>query len=297
MSFDAAIDHFIDTLWLEYGLSQNTLNAYRSDLNKFQQWLSKNNRELLTVDTPDLLNYLQYRGKGKIKPRTSARILSTLKRFYGHLYREELISHDPTLLIEAPKMPRSLPKTLNESEVEALINAPDINEARGLRDRAMFELIYATGLRVTELVTITLSQISLEQGIVRVVGKGDKERLVPMGEEASSWLEKYIKTARAELLQNHHQTEAVFPGNRGTAMSRQGFWQMVKHYTLVAGINKAISPHTLRHAFATHLLDHGADLRVVQLLLGHQSLTTTQIYTHVANARLKTLHSTHHPRG
>jgi integrase/recombinase XerD len=161
----------------------------------------------------------------------------------------------------------------------------------------MFELIYATGLRVTELVTITLSQISLEQGVVRVVGKGDKERLVPMGEEANSWLERYIKTARAELLKGFGQTDAVFPGNRGTAMSRQGFWQMIKHYTIVAGINKDISPHTLRHAFATHLLDHGADLRVVQLLLGHQSLTTTQIYTHVANARLKSLHSTHHPRG
>ncbi len=297
MSFDSAIDHFIDTLWLEHGLSQNTLNAYRSDLNQFQNWLNHKGLDTLQVTSVDILDYLQYRGRKQVKARTSARILSTLKRYYGHLHREELIDHDPTLLIEAPKIPRSLPKTLTETEVELLINAPNTEEPRGLRDRAMFELIYATGLRVTELVTITLSQISLEQGVVQVVGKGDKERLVPMGEEATSWLERYLKSGRAELLKKQALTDAVFPGNRGVAMSRQAFWQMIKRYALEVGIKKTISPHTLRHAFATHLLDHGADLRVVQLLLGHQSLTTTQIYTHVANARLKSLHASHHPRG
>lgn len=292
----ALVERFLDTLWLEHGLSENTLTAYRSDLQGLSQWLAKQDTDLQKADRADLLGYLQRRVEQGSKPRSSARLLSSIRRFYRYLVRERLLSEDPSARIDAPKLGRALPKSLTEEEVEALLAAPESGEALGLRDRAMLEVLYASGLRVSELINLTLPQVSLQQGLVKVIGKGNKERLVPLGEEAMSWLERYIREARGGLL-GAAQSDVLFPSRRGSAMTRQAFWQLIKRYAVLAGISKPLSPHTLRHAFATHLLNHGADLRVVQLLLGHSSLSTTQIYTHVARERLKNIHAQHHPRG
>lgn len=292
---EGLIDRFLDALWLEQGLSDNTLTAYRADLSHCQRWLqAKQAQTLERATAADLLAYLGELHSGSV--RTAARRLSSLRRFYAWLVREGLIQADPTVRIQAPKLGRSLPKSLSESEVEALLDAPDTASALGLRDRAMLEILYATGLRVSELVALEVAQVNLRQGVVRVIGKGNKERLVPLGEEALNWLQQYLTEARPELL-HARQTAALFPTRRGGAMTRQAFWYLIKRYAAQAGISKTLSPHVLRHAFATHLLNHGADLRVVQLLLGHSDISTTQIYTHVARERLKQLHAQHHPRG
>jgi len=292
----ALIERFHDMLWLEQGLSGNTLDAYRSDLEGLAKWLKPRGANLLSASRADLFGYLEHCVKRGARPRTTARLLSSLRRFYRYLVREKLTKDDPTALIEAPKLGRPLPKSLTEEQVEKLLNAPDINTPRGLRDRAMLEALYATGLRVSELVNLLSMQVNLTEGVVRVVGKGDKERLVPLGEEAIKWINRYIAEGRPDLTKRK-PTPVLFPGNRGEALTRQAFWHNIKRYARVAGIQTALSPHTLRHAFATHLLNHGADLRVVQMLLGHSDLSTTQIYTHVASERLKSLHAQHHPRG
>jgi integrase/recombinase XerD len=291
------IERFCDTLWLQEGLSANTLEAYRRDLEGLERWISKRGTALMSASRADLLDYLSGNvGKGA-RPRTTARLLSSLRRFYGYLVREEKIKTDPTALIDSPKLGRPLPKSLSEAQVEKLLESPDVTKPLGLRDRAMLETLYATGLRVSELVGLTLSQVSLTQGVVRVIGKGDKERLVPLGEEAISWISRYLAEGRSRFVKSR-STDALFTTARGGPMTRQAFWHNLKGHTRKAGIDaKKLSPHTLRHAFATHLLNHGADLRVVQMLLGHADLSTTQIYTHVAQARLKTLHEQHHPRG
>ncbi|MGB2832425.1 MAG: site-specific tyrosine recombinase XerD [Methylotenera sp.] len=289
------LDTFIDHLWLEDGLSKNTLESYRLDLTAFALWLTPQNKQLLTVDQADIQQYLAVKFPHS-KPRSISRLIASLRRFYRYLMRDNKISLDPTIQIQSPKLPRSLPKSLNEDEVVALLNAPNINEPAGLRDRAMLELLYACGLRVSELVGVKATEVSLSDGVVRVTGKGSKTRLVPMGEEAVDWISRYLSEARPAILQKR-LCDALFVTNRGEAMTRQAFWYLIKRYALLAGINKHMSPHVLRHAFATHLLNHGADLRVVQMLLGHADISTTQIYTHVARERLKQLHSTHHPRG
>jgi len=290
------IERFCDAIWLQEGLSANTLEAYRRDLEGLSRWLAPRGTALMTASRTDLLEYLAgCVGKGA-RPRTTARLLSSLRRFYGYLVREERIKTDPTVLIDSPKIGRPLPKSLSEEQVEKLLQSPDVATHYGLRDRAMLETLYATGLRVSELVGLTLSQVSLTQGVVRVIGKGDKERLVPLGEEAISWISRYLAEGRPRLVRSR-STDALFATARGGPMTRQAFWHNLKVHTRTAGIQTALSPHTLRHAFATHLLNHGADLRVVQMLLGHADLSTTQIYTHVAQARLKTLHEQHHPRG
>ncbi len=291
------IEQFLDSLWMERGLSENTLAAYRSDLYHFQQWLvQRAESSLPSVRQDEIQAYLAYRLESRRSPRSTARLLSSLRRFYAWLRRENRISEDPTALIEAPRLGRPLPRTLSEADVEALLQVPDTNTIKGLRDRTMLEVLYATGLRVSELVNLQLSQLNLQQGVVRVTGKGNKERLVPLGEEALDWLQTYLDGGRAQLL-NGQLSDAVFLSNRRRPMSRQAFWHLLKAYACQAGIDKALSPHTLRHAFATHLLNHGADLRVVQMLLGHSDLSTTQIYTHIARARLQELHARHHPRG
>jgi integrase/recombinase XerD len=289
------LDSFIDHLWLEDGLSKNTLESYRADLSQFNVWLNKHKSELLSANQADIQQYLAVKFP-QSKPRSISRLIASLRRFYRYALRENLIEKDPTLQIESPKLPRSLPKSLNEQEVEDLLNAPNISEAIGLRDRAMLELLYASGLRVSELVTVKVNEVSTQDGVVRVTGKGSKTRLVPMGEEAADWIDKYLKQARPEILQKR-MSDALFVTARASAMTRQAFWYLIKRYALLAGITKHMSPHVLRHAFATHLLNHGADLRVVQMLLGHADISTTQIYTHVARERLKQLHSVHHPRG
>lgn len=299
MSDDAVlIDRFLDALWMERGLSRNTLDAYRNDLQRFATWLQSTNSadSLLQVARDDVLSYLVYRLEKQHSPRSTARLLSSLRGFYRHQVRQGQLAADPTALIEAPKLGRPLPKSLSEADVERLLNAPDSDTSLGLRDRTMLELLYATGLRVSELVGLTLDQLNLRQGWVRITGKGSKERLVPLGDEAVGWLERYLTEARVELL-NGRPCEAVFVTHRGAGMTRQAFWYLIKRYAIRADINSELSPHTLRHAFATHLLNHGADLRVVQMLLGHTDLSTTQIYTHVAKARLQDLHAKHHPRG
>ncbi len=288
------IDLFLDALWMERGLSENTLSAYRSDLYKFSLWLQQKQIELVKVEPTDILAYLALPDSKSV--RTVARRLSSLRRLYEYLLREDQIKQNPVSNVDAPRLGRSLPKSLTESEVEALLEAPDTERMLGIRDKCMLELLYATGLRVSELVNLTIQQVNLRQGVVRVTGKGNKERLVPMGEEATQWLNRYLNSARSEIL-NHSLSDALFPSNRGKAMTRQTFWHMIKRYTIVVGINKTLSPHVLRHAFATHLINHGADLRVVQMLLGHSDISTTQIYTHVARERLKDLHAEHHPRG
>ena len=283
---------------MERGLSDNTLTAYRSDLRGLAGWLAGRNGSLLEAGRGELQAYLSHRLGQQAKARTTARLLSSLRRFYRHLVREGRIKGDPSALIDSPKLGRPLPKSLSESEVEALLEAPDVETPLGLRDRAMLELLYASGLRVSELVGLRLDQLNLRVGVVRIVGKGDKERLVPLGEEAVGWVERHLNGSRHELLAGR-PCDAIFPARRRTApMTRQAFWQLIKRYALRAGIEPArLSPHTLRHAFATHLLNHGADLRTVQMLLGHADLSTTQIYTHVARERLKNLHAQHHPRG
>ena len=289
------LDAFIDHLWLEDGLAKNTLESYRADLSQFEQWLTTEETVLINVNQMHIQQYLAVKFPQQ-KPRSIGRLIASIRRFYRYCLRENIISEDPSLQIESPKLPRSLPKILNEKEVEDLLDAPDINEPIGLRDRAMLELLYASGLRVSELVGIKVSEVSTQDGVVRVTGKGNKTRLVPMGEEAADWIVRYIQFARSGILQKK-MSDALFVTNRGGAMTRQAFWYLIKRYALLAGIDKPMSPHVLRHAFATHLLNHGADLRVVQMLLGHSDISTTQIYTHVARERLKKLHSAHHPRG
>jgi integrase/recombinase XerD len=289
------LDTFIDHLWLEDGLSKNTLDSYRTDLSQFATWLAKRNTQILLANQVDIQQYLAIRFP-QSKPRSIGRLIASMRRFYRYCLRESLIQTDPTLQIESPKLPRSLPKSLNEQEVVDLLNAPKIESPMGMRDRAMLELLYASGLRVSELVTVKVNEVSTQDGVVRVTGKGNKTRIVPMGEEAADWITKYLKEARPDILQNR-LSDALFVTARAESMSRQAFWYLIKRYALQAGINKHMSPHVLRHAFATHLLNHGADLRVVQMLLGHSDISTTQIYTHVARERLKKLHSVHHPRG
>jgi len=294
---DTIINTFLDALWMERGLSENTLAAYRNDLHSFAVWLTDATRgDLVRVGKEDVLAYLTYRLQQRRSPRSTARFLSCIRRFYAYQLREKRIQQDPTALIEAPKLGRALPKTLSEKDVEALLQAPDVNTPLGQRDRTMLEVLYATGLRVSELVSLKLNQVNLRQGVIRVTGKGNKDRLIPLGEEAQAWLQTYLHDSRQQLMAGQHD-DVLFPSNRKQAMTRQTFWHAIKRYARLASINKALSPHTLRHAFATHLLNHGADLRVVQMLLGHSDLSTTQIYTHVARARLKELHAAHHPRG
>ena len=293
----AVIDEFLDALWSERGLSKNTLDAYGRDLKAFAIWLEKKHLTLLQVNNSHLQDYIADCGKKGSKASSMARSFSSLKRFYRYQVREARIQADPTALIDAPKQAKPLPSTLTESQVEALLNACDTSDPIGLRDRAMLELLYATGLRVSELVSLEYSQISLQQGVIRVIGKGNKERLIPMGDEAVSYLSQYMEDARPELMTGKGISAALFVTKRAKGMTRQAFWYLIKRYAQRVGITQKISPHTLRHAFATHLLNHGADLRVVQLLLGHSDLSTTQIYTHVAKARLQSLHQEHHPRG
>ena len=289
------LDSFIDHLWLEDGLAKNTLESYRLDLYAFALWITEQNKQLLAVEQADVQQYLAVKFPHS-KPRSISRLIASLRRFYRYLIRENKISLDPTVQIQSPKLPRSLPKSLSEDEVLALLNSPNVDEPIGLRDRAMLELLYACGLRVTELVSVKVTEVSLSDGVVRVTGKGSKTRLVPMGEEAVDWISRYLSEARPAILQKR-LCDALFVTNRADEMTRQGFWYLIKRYALLAGITKHMSPHVLRHAFATHLLNHGADLRVVQMLLGHSDISTTQIYTHVARERLKKLHSVHHPRG
>lgn len=290
------IDRFLDALWMEKGLSRNTLNAYGADLRGTAKWLSAKGGELIQADRNDLLAYLAWKAEKGGHARSSARLLSSWRRFYAWLLREGFITEDPTLLIEAPKLGRPLPKDLTEAEVEALLAAPDVEDDLGLRDRTMLELLYASGLRVSELVNVSFSQLNRRQGIIRMMGKGNKERLVPVGDEALVWMERYLADAWPVLAKDPGNPW-LFPTRRALPMTRQAFWYLIKRYAVRAGIHKTLSPHTLRHAFATHLLNHGADLRVVQMLLGHSDLSTTQIYTHVARERLQSLHAQHHPRG
>ena len=289
------LDTFFDHLWLEDGLSKNTLDSYRADLSHFNVWLDKHSSDLLAANQTDIQQYLAVKFP-QSKPRSISRLVASLRRFYRYALRENLIGTDPTLQIESPKLPRSLPKSLNEKEVEDLLNAPNTLNSIGLRDRAMLELLYASGLRVSELVGVKVNEVSTNDGVVRVTGKGSKTRLVPMGQVAADWIDQYLKDSRPKILDGQ-MSDALFVTKRGGAMTRQAFWYLIKRYALVAGITKHMSPHVLRHAFATHLLNHGADLRVVQMLLGHADISTTQIYTHVARERLKQLHSMHHPRG
>lgn len=289
------IDDFVDHLWLEDGLAKNTLDSYRNDLSGFASWCQGEHVDLQQATDHHIQQYLAVKFPYS-KARSIGRLIATLRRFYRYLLREHVVKIDPTLQIEAPKLPRSLPKSLNEQEVEGLLNTPNIEDPIGLRDRAMLELLYASGLRVSELVGINVNEVSTHDGVVRVTGKGSKTRLVPMGEEAADWITRYLAWARPQILQMR-LSDALFVTNRAESMTRQAFWYLIKRYALMAGINKPISPHVLRHAFATHLLNHGADLRVVQMLLGHSDISTTQIYTHVARERLKSLHGMHHPRG
>lgn len=288
------IDEFIDALWLESGLSKNTLSAYRSDLVQFDRFLQEGS--LLQVQQGDIQRFLAYLIAQGVRSSSSARVLSTLRRFYRYQIRQNKVAADPCAQVLSPKLGRPLPKALSESQVDDLLMAPDINKSLGLRDRAMLETLYATGLRVTELVQLTLLEVSLDVGVVRIVGKGNKERLVPLGEQAIDWIARYLQNARAELLKQK-VSDALFVTARGTGMTRQAFWYLIKRYAVTAGITQGLSPHTLRHAFATHLINHGADLRSVQMLLGHSDLSTTQIYTYIAKERLQSMHAKHHPRG
>lgn len=288
------IDLFLDALWMEHGLSANTLSAYGSDLKIFAAGLR--GKSLLEVNNGDISAFLSKRYVEGLTSRSAARILSSLRRFYAYLLRENRIHIDPTALIEAPHIGRPLPASLSETDVELLLAAPEPALLLGQRDRTMLEVLYATGLRVSELVGLRLDQLNLRMGVVRITGKGNKERLVPLGEQAVECLETYLGATRKDLL-GLRQCDVLFVTNRGAGMTRQAFWHLIKRYAKQAGIAKELSPHTLRHAFATHLLNHGADLRVVQLLLGHSDLATTQIYTHIAKERLKTLHARFHPRG
>ena len=291
------IERYIDAMWMEKGLSDNSLGAYRRDLRQFNDWLVKNkSSSVVRADRSQLQAYLGARLEQGQSQRSTARFMSCARGFYKYLLREGRVNVDPTLDVESPKLGRPLPKSLSEADVEKLLQAPDLDIALEFRDRTMLELLYACGLRVTELTSLQVNQVSLNQGVVRVFGKGSKERLVPMGEEALAWLQRYLSGPRSELLKGI-PSDVMFPSKRGRQMTRQTFWYRIKIYAQRAGIRQALSPHTLRHAFATHLLNHGADLRVVQMLLGHSDLTTTQIYTHVAKQRMQELHAQHHPRG
>jgi integrase/recombinase XerD len=297
MSDADLLDEFSDALWLEDGLSRNTLESYRRDLNKFAEWLEKQRGcGLADTNHADIQGFLAYLYKQEAKSTSTSRAISSLKRLFRYLLRQNKIAVDPTLQIATPKLPRSLPKTLTEEDVELLLNAPDVQTPLGMRDRTMLEVLYASGLRVTELVNLSIAQVSLDMGVTRVMGKGSKERLVPLGEEALDWIKRYLAEARPALLSGQ-LSDALFVTQRGGAMTRQMFWHLIKKHAKHGGLHKPLSPHTLRHAFATHLLNHGADLRVVQMLLGHSDISTTQIYTHVARERLKQLHAIHHPRG
>ncbi|QBH95510.1 site-specific tyrosine recombinase XerD [Limnobaculum zhutongyuii] len=290
------IEQFLDALWLERNLAENTLASYRLDLRALSEWLHAHDLTLENAQALDLQSFLADRVDGGYKATSSARMLSAMRRLFQYLYREKIRSDDPSALLSSPKLPQRLPKDLTESQVESLLQTPRTEEPIELRDKAMLEVLYATGLRVSELVGLTISDVSLRQGVVRAIGKGDKERLVPLGEEAVYWLEQYLQYSRPWLI-NGGTLDILFPSKRGQKMTRQTFWYRIKHYAVLAGIDsEALSPHVLRHAFATHLLNHGADLRVVQMLLGHSDLSTTQIYTHVATERLKQLHQQHHPR-
>jgi integrase/recombinase XerD len=289
----AVVDAFVDSLWLEDGLARNSLAAYRRDLQALARWLGE--RSLYDTNETDLQSYLAEQFT-RSRASTANRRLATMRRFFRWALRDAKIGADPTLQLSNARTPARFPKALAEVQVEALLAAPDVDTELGLRDRAMLELLYATGLRVSELVGLRLVELSLNDGLVRVVGKGSKERIVPIGEEARAWIERYFAGARPALL-NDKGSDAVFLTRQARAMSRQMFWRLIKRYAVVAGINAPLSPHGLRHAFATHLLNHGADLRVVQLLLGHADISTTQIYTHVARERLKAVHAQHHPRG
>jgi integrase/recombinase XerD len=290
------IVRFLDAVWMERGLSPNTLAAYRADLTALSRWLRQRGTALERTTRNDLLAFIAWRVETGARPRSTARQLSSFRRFFRYLVREGQVKEDPTAQIAMPKIGRSLPKSLTEEEVESLLAAPEIDDPLGNRDRSMLEVLYATGLRVSELVNLKSSQVNMNQGVLRIVGKGDRERLIPLGEEAVGWLQKFMSGPRLEILLER-QTEYLFPTRRGDRMTRQAFWHIIKRYAQKAGVAKALSPHTLRHAFATHLLNHGADLRVVQMLLGHSDLSTTQIYTHVARERMKELHAQHHPRG
>ncbi|EGT4355273.1 site-specific tyrosine recombinase XerD [Cronobacter sakazakii] len=292
----ARIEQFLDALWLERNLAENSLSAYRRDLSMVVEWLHHRGLSLVTAQSGDLQTLLAERVEGGYKATSTARMLSAVRRLFQHLYREKIRDDDPSALLASPKLPQRLPKDLSEAQVERLLQAPTVEEPIELRDKAMLEVLYATGLRVSELVGLTMSDVSLRQGVVRVIGKGNKERLVPLGEEAVYWLEQYLTHGRPWLL-NGQSLDILFPSNRARQMTRQTFWHRIKHYAQLAGIDsEKLSPHVLRHAFATHLLNHGADLRVVQMLLGHSDLSTTQIYTHVATERLRQLHQQHHPR-
>ena len=291
------IERFLDALWMEHGLSQNTLMAYKTDLSNLADWLQHDNLNLLQSSQLNLQSFMAHRFSQGCKNRSAARLLSSMRRFYAWLLRERKIQTDPVALIEAPKPDAPLPKTLTEQQVEHLLNAPNLMDDLGIRDKAMLEMIYATGLRVSELIGLEFSQVSIDPGVVRVMGKGGKERMVPLGEEAIDCLQAYIKNARPDLMSKHLACNALFVTKRGKGMTRQAFWYLLKRYAVQAGIDAdSLSPHTLRHAFATHLLNHGADSRVVQMLLGHSDISTTQIYTHVANQRLQDIYQQHHPR-
>ncbi len=290
------VDQFLDAIWMERGLSKNTLGAYRADLMTLGRGLAESDKTIDTAEKSDLLDFIAKRVESGAKPRSTARQLSSFRRFFRYIMREGLRDTDPTADIEVPRIGRSLPKTLSEDEVDSLLNAPNTDEPLGHRDRAMLELLYATGLRVSELISLKQSQINFNQGVLRIIGKGDRERLIPIGEQSQRWLKDFIDGPRMEILLER-QTDYLFPTRRGDCMTRQAFWHIIKRYAEKADIRQNMSPHSLRHAFATHLLNRGADLRVVQMLLGHSDLSTTQIYTHVARERLKDLHGEHHPRG
>lgn len=290
------VEEYLDHVWAEKGLSPHTISAYRRDLTALANWLESQSTKLQEAGSADIQAYLGHRYALQHSPRSTARHLSCFRGFYSWLVRESRISVNPTELIDSMKLGRPLPKSMAESDVEKLLEEPDTSIALELRDKAMLELLYATGLRVSELISLTISQVNQRQGVVRTFGKGSKERLVPVGETALEWLQQYLVEARPQLLPPG-ASDTLFPSRRGRVMTRQTFWHRIGLYARRAGISYAVSPHLLRHAFATHLLNHGADLRVVQMLLGHSDLSTTQIYTHIARERMKSLHSQHHPRG
>jgi integrase/recombinase XerD len=290
------IVRFLDAVWMERGLSPNTLAAYRADLTALTRWLRKRGTVLDRTTRNDLLAFIAWRVETGARPRSTARQLSSFRRFFRYLVREGVVKEDPTAQIAMPKIGRSLPRSLTEAQIDSLLAAPQTTDPLGHRDRTMLEVLYATGLRVSELVSLRHSQVNLNQGVLRIVGKGNRERMIPLGEEAVRWLNEFVRGARGEILLDR-QTDYLFPTRRGDRMTRQAFWHIIKRYAKKGGVEKELSPHTLRHAFATHLLNHGADLRVVQMLLGHSDLSTTQIYTHVARERMKELHAQHHPRG
>jgi integrase/recombinase XerD len=291
------IDQFIDNIWSEKGLSRLTLDAYQQDLLLFARWLQQQDKSLIDADQVLIQRYLAYRVEKKSSARTNARLLSTLKQFFRYQVRSGQRQDNPSELISAPKITRLLPDSLTEQDMNNLLEAPDVKTDYGLRDRCMLELMYASGLRVSELVSLEVNQVNQNLGLVRLTGKGNKERVIPVGEEALYWLKKYSNQSRPNLIKAKIRSDALFLSSRGSAITRQALWQHIKKYLLIAGIKTSYSPHSLRHAFATHLLNHGADLRTVQMLLGHSDLSTTQIYTHIAQARLQSLHEAHHPRG